>query len=197
MSQATQRKQRAIDPSRVSNIDNWFTFYKQKYANLVKRSVDGALLVLDPETLNRKSPVKIFEIPKGIDAITAMQNPELRAQASTHLEELRGKRQEMIQQTFAEYKDVETQLLEKIAEWRQTEPGTRIQLANEIGALQAKLEERNRAVEQAKYPHRFIQSDKLSRMTINYETRDERMTPFQVHRAVLYQTMPADRSISL
>lgn len=195
-------KQKTVAPEKIANIDDWLRFYKQKYGNLVQNSKDGTLLVLDPTTMDVSSPVKTIKFGKAIDAIAYINgsnpNMELRAQCQSKMEAITAERQQAVQSLQNEYLSVEKSLLETVRMWKSIDPddlSTRATLAREIGGYQTRLRELDESMRTVKNPHRFIQDIELSRMMIDYTTRDERKVPYSVYKTVQLQTMPVERSI--
>ncbi len=195
-------KQKTVSPEKIANIDDWLRFYKQKYSNLIQDSKNGTLLVLDPTTMDSSSPVKTIKFGKAIDAIAyingATPDMELRAQCQSKMEAISAERNHAVIALQDEYLSVEKSLLETVRMWKSIDPDdvtTRATLAREIGGYQTQLRDLDESMRTTKNPHRFIQDIELSRMMIDYTTRDERKVPFSVYKTVLLQTMPVERSI--
>jgi hypothetical protein len=194
-----QRAQRTVNPDRISNIDDWLRSYKQKYANLVVRESDGALLVLGPSEMDRESPVKTFTLTKAVDAISAtIGNTEAvtAATAGAHLSAATKARHEATTAADAAYRTAEKQMLEAVVMWRTSDsPAARTSAALEVGRLQRELQTLDERRQEARYPQRFIQSVNLPRMVINYDTRDERLIPHPVFHSIQATTNVAERTI--
>ena len=186
-----------MDPDRISNTADWFRFYAQKYANLVVRPEDGALLVLGPTAMDRESPIKTFPIPKGVDALSAVLDPAQVAAASAILAAGTAARQEATATADEAFRATEKQMLEAVSVWRTgTNAAERAIAALEVGRLQAELQTLDRARQDARYPHRYIQSADLPRLVINYDPRDERLIPHPVFQTVARTTVVAERIIA-
>lgn len=190
-----------MDPDRISNIDDWLRFYKQKYTNLVIRPSDGAFLVLGPTSLDRENPIKTFPMRKGADAVQYVvggENADIRAAAGEHLKTAAAERHAAVAAADAAYRSVEKEMLGAVQTWKNTATtAERAVAALEVGRLQAHMVTLDRGRQEARYPQRFIQSATLPRQLINYETRDERVIPYPVFRGVLTTATIAERTIAV
>jgi hypothetical protein len=198
-----EKKMVFIAPAKISDIASWFQYYKHgKTTNLVVRPSDGALLVLDKD-LNRESPVKVLEVPRAVDALVALQGAgaaaaqeSLRASATTRMDMLTTTRRDATAAAEAAYREREQALLEAVEAWKQAEgESARRQAAVTVGELQKDLAALDAERRAAKYPHRYIRDDMVSRMHINYEERNESNVNMWVTQHPL--TVAAERSIEV
>jgi hypothetical protein len=188
-------KPRTIDPKKVTSLEKWVQ-YHNSYGNVVK-GPNQTFQVLDPTTMDTEAPVKTFEMARGYDAIAVLQREELRAfhpQAGTLLETAAKERNAKVAELNKQYKEKEQELLKQIQVWKtSSEAGTKSLLADAIGILQKELGEIDTARRATKYPHRFLQSEKLARAMIYPATRDARMIPHAIFRTVPQTTLAKER----
>jgi hypothetical protein len=189
---------RTIDPKKVTSLEKWVQ-YHESYGNVVE-GPNHTFHVLDPKTMDAEAPVKTFEIAKAYDAITVLQSEELRAfhdQARTLLETAGALRTSKVATLNQQYKEREHELLKQIQVWKtSSEAGTKSLLADIIGRLQKELGEIDTARREAKYPHRFLLTEKLARSKIYPATRDERLLPYSVFRTVPQTTIVKERILT-
>lgn len=135
----------------IKDFESWISAYKDRRGELMMRPEDGALLVLDPK--------QEFPVRRGYDAISVLQRNtpnKLRETATTHLGEVAITRQETIEQAQTHFQTVESQLLEKVKEWKTVQdPIIRIGITKEIGVLQKQVEEASTALQTAITPYRY------------------------------------------
>lgn len=191
-------KQRTIPPDSVTDKAKWYFYKKKNYANLVQRE-DGALLVLDPKTLDPQTPAKTFLRKKGqADALVAVYNEELRASATAHMTTLEEARREATDAAGKAFREVEQEMLATVAEWRlQANPSDRAVAAKRVGALQAQLVALDEARRNAAYPQRFVRNEKLSYMALDYTLHKESAVPYAVYVTKHLQSSAADRLIEV
>lgn len=201
-----EKKMVFIAPAKISDIASWFQYYKHgKTTNLVVRPSDGALLVLDKD-LRMEAPVKVLEVPRAVDALVALQGgaavaasaaaDSIRASATSRMEMLTSSRRDSTNAAEAAYREREQALLEAVESWKQADSeGARREAAVTVGELQKDLAVLDAERRAARYPHRYIRDDTVSRMHINYEERNESNVNMWVTQHPL--TVAADRSIEV
>lgn len=191
-------KPRTIDPKKVTSLEKWVQ-YHNSYGNVIE-GPNHTFQVLDPKTMDREAPVKTFEIAKGYDAISVLQNEELRALhdlAAGLLQTAAGDRATRVATLNLQYKEKEQELLKQIQVWKtSSEAGTKSLLADTIGTLQKELGEIDTARREARYPHRFLLSEKLARSKVYPATRDERLLPHAVFRTIPQTTIAKERVLT-
>ena len=195
-----------VKPSDVKDLDSWLLYYKQKRVN-IQMADDGRLLVLDPALL--KTPAEAFEHPAKViphlrandmaAVLATSTNPELRAAAEakrTVLEEtIRGN----VATAAAAYKDIEGELLKAVDAWTVADSAaTRNVAALEVGTLSRQIEEADKYVRTAMYPHRYILAEKgVQKKQINYATHDERPVGYRVYLTILDTNTPGQRALPI
>lgn len=196
-SKAFKGKLTTIDPAKIHSADQWLTEYAKLYSNLLFRPSDNTMLVLNPSTLDVKSPVAKFkQVGTGIDALIGVtsNNEKVRASSEAHLEALQKIRHDAVDVATQTFRDIEQVLLKAVAGWRNaSEDGVRTDLLTQIGQLQvdmARLDDQRR---HARYPHRYITNISIPRQMTHPETRDE--SKLELFRTVHMTTNPNDRLI--
>ena len=190
------RTGRTVDPALVVDIDSWIRYYKTKHRNIVYRN--GAMLVLDPTDL-KADPVKTIEPAKGDDYVSLLASSrtpvDRRDAAEAKHKAIEEHRVEVMTEARIAFLDAEQLLLSAMDDWRNAETvGARTSAANEVGRLTKEVEDAERALRSATYPHRYIKFEEgLSRMLIDWDSRDERKT--SVYRLVNDSTTPKDRVV--
>jgi len=190
------RTGRTIDPALVVDIDSWLRYYNDKYRNLVYK--DGAMLVLDPTNMSGE-PVNTIEPVKGDDYVTLLVSsttpPERRDAAEAARNALDERRRESIKEARTDFLKVEQDLLLAMDAWRAADTGVaRTAAANQVGHFTKAMEEADRALRSATYPHRYVTFDEgLPRKILNLDSRDERKV--NVYRLVNEATTPKDRTV--
>jgi len=190
------RTGRTIGPELVVDIDSWLRYYNDKYRNIVYK--DGAMLVLDPTNLKAK-PVKTIEPAKGNDYITLLVSPtttpERREAAEVARSAIEAKRQESVKEARTVFLEAEQDLLAAMDAWNVADTGVaRKEAARQVGLFTKAVEEAERTLRSATYPHRYVTSDEeLPRKILNWESRDERKV--NIYRLVNETTTPKDRTV--
>jgi hypothetical protein len=182
----------------VTDKAKWYFYKKKNYVNLLQRE-DGALLVLDPKTMDPQTPAKTFLRKKGqSDALVAVYNEELRATAAAHMDALEATRKEASDAAGKAFREAEQEMLAAVAEWRvQTNTSDRTVAAKRVGALQAQLVALDEARRQAAYPQRFVRSEKLSYVALDYTLHKESAVPYAIYVTKHLQSSAADRLIEV
>lgn len=190
-----------IAPERVTDISTWIQ-YSKRYVNVVRRSRDGALLVLNPANMDFENPAKEIPVTRAVDAIayvTQGSDPNIRAQSATRLETVQSERNTAVASINESIRAKQMELLQSHREWTaassQGDANVAATIAVSIGQLQKELADLDRKRQETRYPHRFLQSRQLARMAIDYETKDERI--FSVQCLNLMNTVAADRLVLL
>ncbi len=188
-----------IAPAKIATLDDWVKARAKKYANLRIRETDGALLVLNPETLDMASPVKTFQRTKAIDAVEYLINgkdKELRAQAQTRMETLSKERLAKANTFNDEFREKQRTLLSKHTEWRNSESeADRIRLATEIGELQKELASLDSESRKALFPKRFIIEKEHRRIILDDDTGQKRDAAKNIFCIVNAVTDAKDREV--
>lgn len=190
-----------INPAKIETVGDWIKGTTKRYGNLVMRKTDGAMLVLDPMTLDASAPVKTFPRTKAIDAIAYLnqgQVAQLREQAATRMTTLTSERNAAVKNTNEVFRAKEKELLEKHQQWRNAEnDGTRSSVATEIGILQKELAELDTQRRQETFPKRYVIEKEMKRVILDDDTGQKRIaqrTVFGVNHAT---TDAKDREILL
>ncbi len=190
-----------IAPAKIETIDDWIKGKAKKYANLVIRDADGALLVLNPETLDSTSPVKTIQRTKAIDAIDYLnngRNKELRVQSQTRMDTLAKERHAKAAPANDQFREKERQLLAKHVEWKVAEQlSDKIRIATEIGILQKELSALDNESRQALFPKRFLQEKEFKRIILDDDTGQKRFAQKNVFVINTAQTDAHDRAIAV
>lgn len=190
-----------IAPSKISTLDDWVKARAKKYANLQVRESDGALLVLDPETLDSTSPVKTILRTKAIDAVEYLINgkdKELRAQAQTRMESLSKERFAKSTAAADEFREKQRILLSKHTEWVHSESEVdRIRLATEIGELQKELALHDGESRRALFPKRYILEKELRRVLLDDDSGQKREAARNIFCIINATTDAKDREVSV
>ena len=190
------RTGRTISPDLVVDIDSWLLYYNDRYRNIVYK--DGAMLVLDPANLSAK-PVKTIEPAKGDDYISLLVSstitPERREAAEAARNAIEEKRQESLKEARSVFLGAEQDLLVAMDAWSVADTGVaRTEAANQVGHFTKVMEEAERALRSATYPHRYVTFDEgLPRKIMNWDSRDERKV--NIYRLVNETTTPKDRTV--
>jgi hypothetical protein len=195
------RRGPTIAPDRITNVDSWIQ-YSKRYANVVRRSRDGALLVLNPANMDLENPAKEIPLTKAVDAIAYIvqgSDPNIRAQAATRLETVRSERNSAVQSINGTIREKQLALMQAHREWTaaasQGNSAASATIAADIGQLQKELADLDKRRQETRAPHRFIQSRHLNRMAIDYETKDERA--ISIHCLNLLDTVASDRVVQI
>ncbi len=190
-----------IAPAKIETIDDWIKGKAKKYANLVIRDADGALLVLNPESLDITSPVKTIQRTRAVDAIDYLnngRNKELRVQSQTRMETLAKERLAKAAPANDQFREKERELLAKHAEWKVAEvPSDKIRIATEIGVLQKELSTLDNESRQALFPKRFLQEKEFKRVILDDDTGQKRFAQRNVFVINTAQTDAHDRAIAV
>jgi hypothetical protein len=162
-----KKRGKTIDPSRIDDIESWLNAYKQNYINVVLGE-DGSYLVLDPVRITTdpegalREPVKSIPHLTGDDYATVLAAglgapAELRAAAEAKLETLRSGIAASVEPLATAFLEEESAFLEAVANWKSApDPATRTTTAQEVGRAAARLAAAETALQEAKYPRRYI-----------------------------------------
>jgi hypothetical protein len=190
-----------IHPNKIETIDDWIKGTAKRYGNLILRKSDGAMLVLDPTTLDASAPVKTFPRTKAIDAIAYLNTgdvPQLREQAATRMATLTSERNAAVETTNEVFRAKEKELLEKHQQWRNAETESdRTIVATEIGILQKELATLDTQRRQATFPKRYILEKEMKRIILDDDTGQKRTAQRTVFGVNYAMTDAKDREITL
>jgi hypothetical protein len=190
-----------IHPNKVTNVDDWIKGTAKRYGNLILRPSDGAMLVLDPTTMDVSSPVKTFERTKAIDAIGYLNqgaDPQLREQSATRMATLASERSAATESINELFRAKERELLERHSQWKLAENSAiRSSLATEIGSLQKDLAELDLQRRQATFPKRYILEKELKRIVLDDDSGMKRTAQRSVFAVNNATTDAKDRAILL
>ena len=138
---------------------------------------------------------------KGLDALAILVNSEekeqLRASAITRLATLREDRATAVATADEAYRGAEREYLDAVAAWKHATNAERGAAALVVGELHRGLEGLDRARQEARYPHRYIQQKELYRNVVDPDTRDMRKIPFPVFVSRTSDTDAKERSVAL
>ena len=199
MAQRPEKRRRTIDPARVNTIDEWLSFYEQRYTNL--RLDDGGYLsVYDPA--DSKKLVKRVTLKKGVDAtniLASSDTSKLRADAITSYDELRAAKKTAIATASAEYVEKEAELLNQTHLWEQSrDVAQRATLARQIGILIHELEQLDTKLQDATYSRRTIRQDSnMTGQMIDYRSHDTSKLGYTLYYCVPEYTTVSERIVSL
>jgi hypothetical protein len=190
-----------LQPAKVTNIDDWIKGAAKRYGNLILRDSDGAMLVLDPATMDVSAPAKIFPRTKAIDAIAYLNqgtDAQLREQAATRMATLSSSRSSETEAFNEQFRAKEKELLEKHQQWKLAEhSAARGAIATEIGTLQHELSELDKARRQATFPKRYLIEKEMKRVVLDDDTGQKRLAQRSVFGVNLATTDAKDREILL
>lgn len=194
------RKGRIVDPTKVTDLDSWLSYYKLGYSN-VKQSMKGEFFVLDPATLDMSAPAKTIEVPKAHDYIDILRSsssePTLRAAAEAKRGAVTSEISSHVTDAMTEYLAAEKVLLEAVDRWNlavnESERGS---AALDVGIAQNALAAADAAYCSALAPKRYIKSESgIARKEIDYTNNDDRVLQYAIHRLVPETTDPSDRVV--
>ena len=189
------RKERVINPEKVTTMVEWADAYKNQYKNIVHAN-NGDLQVMDTEDLT--ALVKTIPHTLGEDAtvvLASSKNVELRALAETKQSMLRETIESNTEQERTNFLEIEGDLLRMTNEWTHaTDTAEKRNLAFRIGECTKQLQDAEFAVRSAMYPFRYVQTQDISRMLLQYAKKDDRI--ITVHTLALPYTDAQSRAIT-
>jgi hypothetical protein len=194
------RRPRTVDPTKVTDLDSWLSYYKLGYAN-IKHGKNGELLVLDPATQDSANPAKVIEAQKAYDYIDVLRSessePSLRAASEAKREAVISEIQSHVTDAMANYLSAEKTMLEAVDRWNSAvNPAERSVAALDVGVAQRALADADAVYRNALFPKRYIKSESgIARKLIDYTTVDDRVIQYAIYRLVPEATEPADRVV--
>lgn len=194
------RKARTVDPTKVTDLDSWLSYYKLGYTN-VKHGKKGELLVLDPSTLDIDAPAKTIEVPKAYDYIDILRSSTvestLRAAAEAKYGAVASEISAHVTDAMTDYLAAEKVLLDAVSRWKLAVDETERSIAAlDVGAAQKALAVADTAYGSALAPKRYIKSESgIPRKAIDYTNNDDRVLQYAVHRLVPETTEPSERVV--
>ncbi len=194
------RRPRTVDPTKVTDLDSWLSYYKLGYAN-IKHGSNGEFLVLDPVTQDMTAPAKVIETQKGYDYIDVLRSekaePSLRAASEAKREAVASEIQSHVTDAMTNYLSAEHNLMTAVQQWNvAVNPAERSVAALDVGVAQRALAEADEAYRKALYPKRYIKPESgLARKTVDYTTIDDRVIQYAIYRLVPETTEPGDRVV--
>ena len=167
---------RTIDPARVTTLEEWLQFYKQKYGNLILET-DGRFAVYDPEDITKH--VKDIPLRKGVDVQSVLASgdtSELRGHAVAKYNAIMEAKRVAKEGLTEAYVAKEAELLRLTHEWtRSPDSATKVPFLDPITAVSEELRALDTQLRDVMYPRRAIVSDGLvTRQQLDYRTQDPR-----------------------
>jgi len=158
-------------PTDIKTVDDWVAAYRGRYTNVVMEN--GELAVLD----KAGERVKTIPMAQGADYLTLFASEDLDSQtrAAAHQEELEHTIKERQASAQAAFLDAQAELLRATDVWNgAVDPAARREAAVEVGRQSIQIEEAERALMEATYPHRSVCQEVMPKITLDYASRDER-----------------------
>jgi hypothetical protein len=197
---ASRKGGRAVDPSKISDAETWIKYYNAKYTNLGIRKSDGAYLIYHTEKEKGDEPAKVINVRRGYDAIVLANygaTKELRDSAGEKLKLIQTTNTGLFEQLSKDYKTIETELLEKVNEYKSIEDDriSKAKLAKIIGKLQKDLAEVDEKRYNTIYPLRYLSDKIVPYKYIEYESKSDTNKAISILSNLT--TTPADRVIEI
>ena len=169
-------KRPTVDPTRVTTLEEWLKFYKQKCGNLILET-DGRFSVYDPEDINKH--VKNIPLRKGVDVQSVLASgdtSELRGHAVAKYDTIMEAKRVAKEGLTEAYVAKEADLLRLTSEWtRSPESATKVPFLGPITHVSKELGALDRQLRDTMYPRRAIVSDgHVTRHQLDYRTQDPR-----------------------
>jgi len=190
-----------VDPSAITNLDEWLLFFKAKKTN-VRLGSHGQYLVYD--TRNSSLVKTISHLPKDFDYVSVLTSESTQLRDLQNLQTLQNRaeakrtevleaRNALIQTAETEFLKAEQALLQETDAWDTAsltgDQAGRHAKALLIGTLSLALREKETILQKARYPIRYVPKEprELQRKDIDIATHDPRK--IDIHQ-VLYQEVP-------
>ena len=185
------RKERVIDPAKIVNVQTWLEAYQNGYKNVVfgpggeLQIQDTDLLVIVktiPHLLQQDSELVLASgLRTPLYEKALLQNAAMNKAIHTNAHEA--------QSAFIK---IEKELLETIEQWESADASEKAKLSLLIGELTQKLQEADERMRTAQNPYRYIKSESIPKMLVNYASKDPRM--MFVSRTILQKTDPSQKA---
>jgi hypothetical protein len=196
MASQAKRKEKVIDPKKITDSFLWADAFKSGYKN-VGFGVNGELLVKSTDLTKVENT-----IPHRIayDSTVVLSGKELRASvlsgATANQEAIRTNIADEAKAVLALFLEEERQLLDATTEWENEEdPSKRRNIAYRIGQHTKNLQIADENLNKALYPHRYTLDEIIEKKMLDYASRDER--GIYVTTTVLQTTVPTSREFTV
>lgn len=189
---------RTIDPTRITNFDDWIQAYKDGYSN-VRLTKTNTFVVYAPNDMGGE-PVQTIVPPAGEDmfGILAKGTGELRARAETVKTSLDSERAHAVDTSIHAFTTTEQTLLEAVDVWNTADSTpSRSIAAIAVGRHMHDMELRDKELRDATYPKRHIQIIyDIPRKFVDPKAKPDQMIQHAIYRNVPIVYSVEQRSIA-